>query len=59
VEKAKSLLEEFARKRKEISVGEFRELLGTTRKYAMPILVYFDEAGLTTRVGDVRQINLE
>jgi selenocysteine-specific elongation factor len=37
-----------------ITVSGFREGLGTSRKYALPILEYFDSKGLTRRQGDVR-----
>jgi len=57
IEEAKKRLMDFARSKEEISVSEFRELLGTSRKYAMAILGHFDQIGLTERVGDVRVIN--
>jgi selenocysteine-specific elongation factor len=39
----------------EIAVGQFKDLLGgTSRKYALPILIYFDGLGITERDGDVR-----
>ncbi|MDP8955457.1 MAG: selenocysteine-specific translation elongation factor [Actinomycetota bacterium] len=37
-----------------VTVSAFREALGTTRKYALPILEYFDQRGITRRQGDVR-----
>jgi selenocysteine-specific elongation factor len=38
-----------------LSVGDFRELSGgLTRKFAIPILEYFDNRGYTTRQGDAR-----
>jgi selenocysteine-specific elongation factor len=37
-----------------LTVSEFRQLLGTSRKYALPILEHFDARGLTRRQGDVR-----
>ena len=37
-----------------ITVSSFREGLGTSRKYALPILEYFDSKGVTRRQGDVR-----
>ena len=37
-----------------ITVSAFREALGTSRKYALPILEFFDGQGVTRRVGDVR-----
>jgi selenocysteine-specific elongation factor len=39
-----------------IDVGGFRNLLGTTRKYATPLLEYFDRVGLTRREGDIRKL---
>ncbi|OPZ69249.1 MAG: selenocysteinyl-tRNA-specific translation factor [bacterium ADurb.Bin478] len=41
----------------EISVSQFRELLATSRKYAVPLLGFFDQQGLTERSGDVRLIH--
>ena len=38
----------------EIDVAKFRDLVGTTRKYAVPMLNYFDTKGTTIRQGDVR-----
>ncbi|MDD2553482.1 MAG: selenocysteine-specific translation elongation factor [Desulfotomaculaceae bacterium] len=38
----------------EITVGELRDLLKTSRKYALPLLEYFDREKLTKRVGDTR-----
>ena len=37
-----------------ISVGEFKELFGLSRKYAVPLLEYFDHEGYTKRVDDTR-----
>ena len=37
-----------------IEVSAFRDLVGTTRKYAVPLLNYFDNRGVTVRAGDVR-----
>ncbi len=36
------------------TVAEIRDLLGTTRKYAVPVCEYLDRVGLTRREGDVR-----
>jgi selenocysteine-specific elongation factor len=35
-------------------MAEFRDLIGTSRKYAVPLLEWFDAAGITLRNGDVR-----
>jgi selenocysteine-specific elongation factor len=37
-----------------ITVGAFREALATTRKYAVPLLEWFDRRGVTRREGDLR-----
>jgi selenocysteine-specific elongation factor len=40
-----------------LTMSELRELLGTTRKYSVPIGEYLDRIGLTRREGDVRRLN--
>src|SRR5207244_1028815 len=37
-----------------LTVAEIRDLLGTTRKYAVPICEYLDRSGVTRREGDLR-----
>lgn len=37
-----------------ITVAEIREALGTTRKYALPLVGYLDRTGVTRRRGDLR-----
>jgi selenocysteine-specific elongation factor len=37
-----------------LTVAEIRDLLGTTRKYAVPLCEYLDQAGVTRREGDLR-----
>lgn len=37
-----------------LSMARFRDLAGTSRKYAVPLLEWFDLAGITLRSGDVR-----
>lgn len=56
IDAAHEFLQKFAAQKKEISVSEFREGLGTSRKYAMALLSYFDQKGITERVGDGRVI---
>jgi len=38
-----------------MTVGEFRDLLGTSRKYALPFLEYLDSNKITLRVGEIRK----
>ncbi len=37
-----------------LTVAEIRDLLGTTRKYAVPLCEYLDRIGVTRRDGDLR-----
>lgn len=39
-----------------IDVGQFKELTGVSRKYAIPLLEYLDRQRVTRRVGDTREI---
>jgi len=45
---------------KQMTVSQFKDLLGnTSRKFAVPILEYFDGEGVTERQGDVRVLGVE
>ena len=37
-----------------LTVAEIRDMLGTTRKYAVPLCEYLDRIGVTRREGDLR-----
>ena len=51
---AENLLREHLSQNNEITAAEFRDLLGITRKHAIPLLEYFDTARITLRVEDKR-----
>ena len=40
-----------------LTLSEIREMLATTRKYAVPICEYLDRTGFTVRDGDLRHLN--
>jgi selenocysteine-specific elongation factor len=40
-----------------LTVAEIRDLLGTTRKYAVPLCEYLDRVGVTRREGDLRLLS--
>jgi selenocysteine-specific elongation factor len=42
------------RERKEIGPGDIKDLLGISRKYAIPLLEFFDARRVTARVGERR-----
>jgi selenocysteine-specific elongation factor len=54
LEKVESLLVQYLRNHREITPIEFKDLLGVSRKYAIPLLEYFDSQKITMRVGDKR-----
>ena len=54
-EKIINALKDFFSEKKEMTVAEFRDILNTSRKYALPILEYLDTQRITMRVGDVRK----
>jgi selenocysteine-specific elongation factor len=39
-----------------LTVAEIRDILGTTRKYAVPLCEYLDRIGVTRREGDLRML---
>jgi len=51
---ARSALVEHLKAKGQITVSEFRDLVGSSRKYIVPLLEYFDAERVTRRVGDIR-----
>jgi len=51
-------LEAALRRDKQIAMSGFRDLIGTSRKYAVPLLEYFDATGVTIRTGDARVLKI-
>jgi selenocysteine-specific elongation factor len=49
-------LENAIRRQGRVTVAEFRTLTGTSRKYAVPLLEFFDATGVTLRSGDFRTL---
>jgi selenocysteine-specific elongation factor len=54
VEEAKSKIMAFLEANERITAAEFRDLVGTSRKFAVPILEYLDLKRITKRIGDYR-----
>lgn len=52
IEKVRAYLTEH----RQITASQFRDLLGTTRKYAVPLMEYLDAQRVTRRFGDVREL---
>ena len=52
--KARQLLEQVLARQGQVTLGGFRDLLQTSRKYALALLEQFDRQGITQKSGDVR-----
>jgi len=57
VEKAWGIVEAFIRQHEQITVAQFRDTIGASRKYALPLLEYFDRQGWTRMVNDARVLD--
>ncbi len=53
-ENLKGELINFLKSHKEITISQFKELTGASRKYAIPLIEYFDQIKLTLRLGEKR-----
>lgn len=56
-EKIKNKVIDLMQQKGKVTVGEVKEHLATTRKYAVPILEKLDQLEITKRVGDYRVLN--
>ncbi|MEA1973938.1 MAG: selenocysteine-specific translation elongation factor [Bacillota bacterium] len=56
IETSKKLLIEYLNDNKEISLGEFRDLIHSSRKIVMPLLEYFDSINITERNENIRRL---
>ncbi|MDO8885641.1 selenocysteine-specific translation elongation factor [Candidatus Oleimmundimicrobium sp.] len=54
INEIKDELISFLKKNKKMGPAEFKDLLGVTRKHALPLLEYFDSQKITRRVGSDR-----
>lgn len=50
------LIRNFYSRKSEMTVAEFRDLLNTSRKFALPYIEYLDANRVTLRTGDVRKL---
>lgn len=54
IKNAENVLKEYLAHHDGITVAEFRDLIGSSRKYTVPLLEYFDKSKVTRRVDDKR-----
>ena len=56
IDKLIAAVKDLKSKNPKLGVGEFKDLTGVTRKYAIPLLEYLDRQRITRRVGEDRLI---
>lgn len=54
IEAGAAFLRKHFQEESQLTLAQFRDFIGSSRKYALPLLEYFDGAGYTRRRGDVR-----
>ncbi|HRY13039.1 MAG TPA: selenocysteine-specific translation elongation factor [Syntrophomonadaceae bacterium] len=54
IEQGRQVLNEHFDREKELTLATARDILNTSRKYALPLIEYYDRIRFTRRVGDVR-----
>lgn len=54
IEEGKKILSDYFTREKELSLATARDLFNTSRKYALPLVEYYDRIRFTRRVGDLR-----
>jgi len=58
IDKLRQTLKSYLTDKGEMTAASFRDLIGSSRKYTIPLLEYFDRDGLTIRVGDIRRLKV-
>ena|SRR5687767_5394542 len=56
VEDLRQTLRKYLTEKSEMTAATFRDLIGSSRKYTIPLLEFFDRDGLTIRIGDIRRL---
>jgi selenocysteine-specific elongation factor len=56
LDRLKAMVTERCARSGQLTAAEFRDMIGASRKYAIPLLEYFDRTGFTMRIGDARKL---
>jgi selenocysteine-specific elongation factor len=59
ISEVRSRVESTLRKERTMTMARFRDVIGTSRKYAVPLLEWLDATGVTIRSGDLRMLRGE
>ncbi len=54
LDKIVQTVRDYLHQHQEISIGDVKNLFGTSRKYTVPLMTYMDASNITVRKGDVR-----
>ncbi len=57
IDEAKRMVRDYLKQHGSMTVAAFRDLIGTSRKYALPLLGYLDGTRFTRREGDKRTLH--
>jgi selenocysteine-specific elongation factor len=55
-ERAQAVVRGLLEREGQATMAQIRDVLGTSRKHALPLMEHFDSSGLTIRVGDLRRL---
>jgi selenocysteine-specific elongation factor len=56
IDEIRARVEALFRERERMTAADFRDVLGTSRKYAVPLLEWLDARAVTIRNGDYRTL---
>jgi len=56
IDQLRATLVQYLNEKGEMNAASFRDLIGSSRKYIIPLLEYFDRIGVTIRIGDMRKL---
>jgi selenocysteine-specific elongation factor len=56
IDQLRQTLTRYLSEKGEMTAASFRDLIGSSRKYTIPLLEFFDRDGLTIRIGDIRRL---
>ena len=59
IEDIRRVMRKYLEENEQITAGGAKELIGSTRKYSIPLLEQLDREGFTIRKGDYRILNTE
>ena len=59
IEEIRRVMKKYLEENERITAGDAKNLIGSTRKYSIPLLEQLDREGFTVRKGDYRVLSTE